>query len=242
MLSFVQDKTWRVGACNVRKNVNGKLYSLVYEHPVAMHIDPIEKKPLFHVKPGSKVLSFGTVGCNFKCAFCQNWDISQSKDVGREMMTPTQIVKLALEDGCEGIAYTYNEPIIFVEYVLETAKLAHEAGLINVYVSNGYETEEALQMLAPHIDAMNIDLKGFTDKFYLSLCKARLQPVLDTIRRAHELGIWIELTTLVIPGKNDSEKELQELSKFIVSVDPEIPWHISRFFLTIRYRIHLQLL
>ncbi len=222
------------GICGTRKNREGILLTNVYEHPVALHTDPIEKKPLFHFLPGSKALSLGTAGCNFHCAFCQNYDISQMR--GQEVkgfdVPCSELVETAKTQGCDSIAYTYNEPVVFIEYVLDTARIAHEAGLKNVYISNGFETPETFDLLAGRIDAMNIDLKAFTDRFYKTLCKGRLQPVLENIRRAFELGIWVEVTTLLIPGENDAEQEIREIAAFIASVSKDIPWHISRFFPT----------
>lgn len=224
----------RRGLCGVRQNINGDLYCLVYGKPIATHIDPIEKKPLFHFYPGTRAFSIGTVGCDFSCAFCQNYDISQSpKEDGKiigEEITPKEIVSLALKNRCSSIAYTYNEPVIFIEFALDIAKLAKREGLKNVWVTNGYETEEALKAMCGLIDSLNIDLKSFSDDFYKNICGARLKPVLETIKRAHRLGFWIEITTLIIPGKNDSKKELTYIAKFIASINPAIPWHISRFF------------
>ncbi|MBS3122619.1 AmmeMemoRadiSam system radical SAM enzyme [Candidatus Woesearchaeota archaeon] len=245
----------KVGICGVRKNIDGKLYSLVYGKTAAFNIDPIEKKPLFHFMPNTKILSFGTVGCNFRCSFCQNWEISQApREAARngrdgifgEEMSPEEIVNMAVKNNCPSIAYTYNEPAIFIEYAFDTAKLAHETKLTdaktntangdamdiikNIYVSNGYETKEALELMKPYIDAMNIDLKSFSEEFYKEVCGAKLAPVLETIKRAHDLGFWIEITTLIIPGKNDSEKELTKIAEFIASIDKNIPWHVSRFF------------
>lgn len=222
------------GICGVRKNVDGKLYSMVYGKAVGLHVDPMEKKPLFHFLPGSSVLSFGTCGCNFRCLFCQNWEMSQSpKEFGAiygEDKAPEQIVALTVTTNCKAIAYTYNEPAVFIEYAHDTAKLAKQHNLKNVYVTNGYETLEALEIMAPYIDAMNIDLKSFSDKFYSEVCGARLQPVLDTIKKSYEMKKWVEITTLIIPGKNDSVKELKEIAEFIAGIDKNIPWHISRFF------------
>ncbi|MBN1385705.1 AmmeMemoRadiSam system radical SAM enzyme [Candidatus Woesearchaeota archaeon] len=222
------------GICGVRQNRAGKLYLLVYDKVVAMHMDPMEKKPLYHFLPGTSIMSIGTVGCNFRCDFCQNWEISQAPKndgpVYGENVKASEIVSKAKLNGCSGIAYTYNEPAIFIEFAHDVAMLARAEGLKNVYVSNGYETEEALKYMRPYIDAINIDLKSFSDDFYRKLCGARLQPVLDTIRRAKDMGFWTEITTLVIPGKNDSDAELKQIAEFIASVDKSIPWHISRFF------------
>ena len=222
------------GICGVRKNIEGELFTNVYEHPVAVHSDPIEKKPLFHFLPGSKTLSLGTAGCNFRCDFCQNYDISQMRgeQVVGDYVSVTDAVDRAESQGCSSMAYTYNEPVVFIEYVLDVAAEAKKRGLKNVYISNGFESEEALKLLAVNIDAMNIDLKSFSDKFYQRLCKGRLEPVLKTIRLAYEMGIWIELTTLLIPGENDSEEEIRSIAGFIASLSKDIPWHISRFFPT----------
>jgi len=238
-----------IGICGVRVNRAGKLYLPVYGRASAAHIDPMEKKPLYHFLPGASIFSIGTLGCNFGCNFCQNWDISQvSRDLRKRLMKekkaadlelevtrygydlpPDRIVGICLDKHIPAIAYTYNEPVIFFEYLYDTADLAHGLGIRNVFVSNGYESEEALEKLGPRLDAMNIDLKSFSNEFYTRLCKAKLQPVLDTIRHAHDRGIWVEITTLVIPGKNDSDEELAQIAEFIASVSPEIPWHISAF-------------
>jgi pyruvate formate lyase activating enzyme len=222
------------GICAVRENRDGVLYTLVYDKVIASHIDPIEKKPLFHFLPGSQSFSIATPGCNFHCMHCQNADISQlPRDreglVPGEAMSPSAIVSAALKTGCKSISYTYTEPTIYFELAYDTARLAVEAGLMNVFVSNGYITPEALKAIKPYLHAANIDLKGYTDDFYKKICGARLQPVLDSIRLYHELGIWIEITTLVIPGHNDSNEELKEIAQFIKSVGEDIPWHVSRF-------------
>jgi len=222
------------GICAVRENRDGVLYSLVYDKIIAQNIDPIEKKPLFHFLPGSLSYSIATPGCNFRCKHCQNADISQlPRDHGGvivgEEVTPRQIVAAAKATRCESISYTYTEPTIYFELAYDTAKLAIEAGLKNVFVTNGYITPEALRDIQPYLHAANIDLKGFTDDFYKGICGAKLQPVLDSINLYKELGIWIELTTLVIPGHNDSETELKRIAEFIRSVGEDVPWHVSRF-------------
>jgi pyruvate formate lyase activating enzyme len=217
------------GICNVRQNIDGKLYLLVYGKVVAANIDPIEKKPLYHFFPGKKIFSIGTVGCNFKCQFCQNWEISQSKKIIGDDLTPEEIIKICKEENIDMIAYTYNEPAIFFEYAYDVAKLAHSNNIKNVYVTSGYETPEALNKIKPYLDAMNIDLKSFSEDFYNELCSAKLKYVLETIKKAYELGIWIEITTLIIPGKNDSNEELTKIAEFIVSISKDIPWHISAF-------------
>lgn len=223
------------GRCGVRENRDGVLYSLVYGRVVATNVDPIEKKPLFHLLPGSKSYSIATVGCNFRCLHCQNANISQwpheHKELPGELMSPEQIVQAALDSGCRSIAYTYTEPTIYYEYAYDTAKLAHEAGLKNVFVSNGYTETEPLQAIAPYLDAANIDLKGFSDPFYRHCTGASLPGVLETLRDYRRLGIWIEVTTLLITGQNDKASELEELADFIVSeLGPETPWHVTAFF------------
>lgn len=222
------------GICGVRENRDGVLYTLVYDKIIAANVDPIEKKPLFHFLPGTTSFSIATPGCNFRCKHCQNADISQlPRDRGGmipgEAVTPGSIVESARANRCASISYTYTEPTIFFELAFDTAKLAHEAGLKNVFVTNGYITPEALQVIRPYLHAANIDLKGFKDDFYRHICGARLQPVLDAIRLYREYGIWIEITTLVIPGHNDSDDDLRGIAQFIKSVGEDIPWHVSRF-------------
>ncbi|MGD1009660.1 MAG: AmmeMemoRadiSam system radical SAM enzyme [Candidatus Aminicenantales bacterium] len=224
----------KAGICAVRENREGKLVTLVYGEVIAAHVDPIEKKPLFHFYPGSKALSIATAGCNFRCAFCQNWEISQAprrKDggIGGHKLSPQEIVREALAQDCRSISYTYTEPTIFFEYAFDTARLAKEAGLANNFVTNGYMTGEALTAIRPYLDAANVDLKAFKDETYKKVCGARLEPVLGSIRRMREMGIWVEVTTLVVPGLNDGAEELTAIARFIAGVDPEIPWHISRF-------------
>jgi len=222
------------GLCAVRENRDGVLYSLVYDKIIAQNIDPIEKKPLFHFQPGSRSYSIATPGCNFRCKHCQNADISQLPHdhagmILGEEVTPSAIVEAALRHRCASISYTYTEPTIYFELAYDTARLAVEAGLKNVFVTNGYITPEALQTIRPWLHAANIDLKGFSEDFYGHICGARLQPVLDSIKLYKELGIWIEITTLVIPGHNDSDEELKGIARFIRSVGEDIPWHVSRF-------------
>lgn len=224
----------KYGICGVRQNRKGTLYTHVYGEVIAAHVDPIEKKPLYHYLPGSTAFSIATVGCNFQCPFCQNWQISQkSKRNGNaprcETFSPEDIVRAARSRGCQSISYTYTEPTIFFEFAFDTAKLAKNEGLGNSFVTNGYMTTEALETISPYLDACNVDLKSFNEKFYREMCKAHLEPVLASIRKMKELGIWIEITTLIIPGQNDSDEELTQIARFIVDVDPDIPWHISRF-------------
>lgn len=225
----------RIGICGVRENRNGILYTLVYDRVISAHADPIEKKPFFHFLPGSSSFSVATVGCNFHCLFCQNWEISQlPKDrrgvlLGKKL-SPEQIVRQACARRCATIAYTYTEPTIFFELAYDTAKLAAAEGLRNVFVTNGYMTPEALTMIQPYLHAANVDLKGFNDARHRRVCGAKLQPVLDTIRRLKECNIWVEVTTLLVPGHNDSDEELQQIARFLKSVGADIPWHVSAFY------------
>lgn len=221
------------GICGVRKNRGGRLYTLVYAEPVALNIDPIEKKPLYHFLPGSFSYSLATVGCNFRCGFCQNWQISQlSRREGTILIerevTPQQIV-IQARSRCLSISYTYTEPTIFFEYAYDTARLARKAGLYNNFVTNGYMSREALDTIRPYLDAANVDLKSFNEDFYRKICKAHLRPVLESIVYMKKIGVWVEVTTLIIPGKNDSEEELTQIARFIAQVDKNIPWHVSRF-------------
>lgn len=226
------------GKCGVRQNNGGILYSLVYGRLIAQHIDPIEKKPLYHFQPGTRSFSIATVGCNFRCLFCQNADISQTpRETGVIMgseVSPENTVQQALQTQSSSIAYTYTEPTIFMEYALDVAKLAHQQGMRNVFVSNGFMSREALETISPYLDAANVDLKAFTDDFYKNLCGARIKPVLRTLKSMKELGIWLEVTTLVIPGLNDDPGELRALADFVFSLGPETPWHVSRFHPTYR--------
>lgn len=229
-------KNNETGICGVRKNVDGKLMLLVYGKAAAVNIDQIEKKPLFHFLPGSDVYSFGTVGCNFKCGFCQNWGISQvSKEKhGRQIwgqdLSPAQIVNYCLKNNIPSIAFTYNEPSVYFEYIYDTAKLAHQNKIKTIFVSNGFISQEAFEMIKKYLDAANIDLKSFSNSFYLKTCGGKLQPVLDNIKRFHQAKIHQEITTLLIPGQNDSSEEINQIAEFIASLDKSIPWHISRFF------------
>ncbi len=222
------------GLCGVRVNEGGSLYTLVYGKAAATGLDPVEKKPLFHFHPGTSTYSISTVGCNFRCKNCQNHEISQMpKNYGPivgEDLPPEEVVKAAKRYECKSIAYTYTEPAIFFEYAYETARLASEEGIKNIFVTNGYISEEALRTIRPYLDAANIDLKSFSDEFYRESCGARLQPVLDNIKLHKELGIWIEITTLIIPTLNDSEEELRKIARFIKDVGEEIPWHVSKFY------------
>lgn len=233
-------KDGKRGICNVRENRSGTLETLVYDKVIAAHVDPIEKKPLFHFHPGTLALSLGTVGCNFRCRFCQNADIAQmatdhdGRIEGRSY-TPLQLVDAAEHEGCRSIAYTYTEPTIFFELALNTAKLAHDRKIKNIFVTNGYMTPEALDMVSPYLDAANVDLKAFTDDFYKKMCSARIEPVKETLRLMKQRGIFVEVTTLLIPGLNDDPDELSALARFIADdLGDDTPWHVSRFHPTYR--------
>lgn len=221
------------GICGVRENRGGKLYALNYGQVVAEHIDPIEKKPLFHFLPGSRSYSIATVGCNFRCLFCQNADISQMpRETGiiyGKDRTPEDILQETLASRCASISYTYTEPTIFLEFALDIMKPAKSRGIANVFVTNGFMSPETCDAIAPFLDAANVDLKSFRDSFYKDLCGARLAPVLDSITRLKKAGVWIEITTLIIPGHNDDPAELRDIARFIVSVGKETPWHVTRF-------------
>jgi pyruvate formate lyase activating enzyme len=223
----------KFGVCLVRENIDGTLYTHAYGQAAAVNVDPIEKKPLYHFLPGSKSYSIGTPGCNFKCGFCQNWQISQVSENHNQLsgyrLSPEEIVSEAKKNDCKSISYTYTEPTIFFEYAYDTAGLAIEAGLRNVFVTNGYISSEAVDMIQPFLHAANIDLKSFRDSYYRKNCKARLGPVLDSVQYMKKKGIWIEITTLIVPGENDSDEELREISRFITGVDIEIPWHVTAF-------------
>ncbi len=222
------------GICRVRQNRDGVLYTLVYGQAVAAAVDPIEKKPLFHFFPGASSFSIATAGCNFRCQFCQNADISQlpREQINLERhsrpLSPQQVVELAQRENCQTIAYTYTEPTIFFEYAHDCANLAVRAGLKNIFVTNGYMTAEALQAISGNLHAANVDLKG-NDEFYRTLCGARAQPVMDTIALMRRQGVWVEVTTLIIPGHNDDEDTLRSIANFLASVDRDMPWHLSRF-------------
>lgn len=227
----------RRGICWVRENRGGTLVTLVSDRVIGANLDPIEKKPFFHFLPGSLAYSISTVGCNFHCLFCQNWEISQwprehSGPAPGTPTTPQDIVAAALATGCRSIAYTYTEPTIFFELALDTCRLAADAGLKNVFVTNGYMTPEALDMIAPVLHAANVDLKGFSEQYYRKVCGATLAPVLEMIQRMRERNIWVEVTTLLVPGRNDADEELRALARWLVSVDRDIPWHVSAFYPT----------
>ena len=221
------------GLCGVRENQEGKLMTLVYGNLIAANVDPIEKKPFFHFMPGSLAYSIATMGCNFRCLHCQNADISQApRETGKVLggfVPPEEVVAAAEANGCQAIAYTYTEPTIFFEYAYDVAVLAKEKGLKNVFVSNGYTGEEAAKKIMPILDANNIDLKG-DDQFYRKVCKARLEPVQRNIKLFWDSGVWVEVTTLIIPGYNDSEEQLRDIARFLASVSEDLPWHVSAFY------------
>ena len=222
-----------IGICGARQNIDGKLYSLVYGKPVAVHIDPIEKKPLFHFLPGSKALSIATAGCNLRCNFCQNWEISQSKpnEVPAYDLSPEEVVRMALENHCESIAFTYTEPTIFYEYMIDIAKLAKQKNIKTVWITCGYINEKPLRNLCKYLDAANIDLKGFSENFYKTYTTGELTPVLNTIKIAKQESLYFELTNLVIPDANDNPKIIKNMCNWIVeNVGKDVPLHFSRFF------------
>ncbi len=227
------------GICGVRENREGTLYTLVYGPVIAASVDPIEKKPIYHLYPGSESYSIAAVGCNFRCTFCQNHEISQMpREDGRiagHEMTPREVVNKAIDTGSKSISYTYTEPTIFFEFACDTGRLARERGLKNIFVTNGFMTEEALEAASGWLDAANVDLKSFRDDFYGRYCGASLDPVLQTLKGMKKRGIWVEVTTLIIPTLNDDEGELREIAEFVRSLGEEVPWHVSRFHP--RYRI-----
>ncbi|CAO0821971.1 pyruvate formate lyase activating enzyme [Desulfarculales bacterium] len=236
------------GLCQVRENQQGTFYTLVWGKPIAGSVDPIEKKPLFHFLPGSTSYSIATLGCNFQCGFCQNWNISQyprQKKGGEipgggahgELVPAESIVQEALAQKCPSISYTYTEPTIYFEYAHDCMQLAVQQGLKNVFVSNGYQSPQCVEACRGLLHAANIDLKSFRDSFYKSECKARLLPVLDTLKAMRAAGIWLEVTTLVIPGKNDDPGELKELTAFMATeLSPEVPWHVSAYYPQYKYQ------
>ncbi|MCD4830486.1 MAG: AmmeMemoRadiSam system radical SAM enzyme [Anaerohalosphaeraceae bacterium] len=223
------------GRCRVRKNVGGTLYSLNYHKVCAAGADPIEKKPFFHFRPGSKTFSIAASGCNFKCRFCQNWQISQVKseqDIQGQNLSPEKIVAMAIENKCKSVAYTYTEPTVFMEFAAACGREAKKAGLANLFVSNGYMTTKAIDSAGGWLDAINIDLKAFSDGYYKKLCGAKLRPVLESIEYvARHTDMWMEVTTLIVPGENDSDDELGAMAEFLVSkAGVDTPWHLSRFY------------
>ncbi|HML59252.1 AmmeMemoRadiSam system radical SAM enzyme [Solidesulfovibrio sp.] len=222
------------GLCGVRVNKAGALFTLAYERVAAANLDPVEKKPLYHFQPGSRTFSFGTMGCNLSCAFCQNYSLSQpprqGKAVTGERVTPADLVAAAKRSGAASISYTYSEPTVFFELMADTAALAHEAGLNNIMVSNGFSSPACLDALDGLIDAANIDLKAMDPVFYEQVCGAKLAPVLKNLVHIRRLGWWLEVTTLLIPGRNDDDAQLMRLAQFLVNeLGADTPWHISRF-------------
>jgi pyruvate formate lyase activating enzyme len=244
----------QLGICATRLNQKGNLYTLVYSYAIGLHNDPVEKKPLYHFYPGSLLLSFGTVGCNFGCLFCQNFEMSQinkfqirnpksqtnSKSQIQNLIkliqsmsqkiTPKEIVEMAKDAGAKGIAYTYNEPAIFVEFAHDCMVLAKKKGIVNVFVSNGFESKESFDYIKDYLDVINIDLKSFSAEFYQKICLSKIEPVKENIKKYFKAGIETEVTTLVIPGYNDSEEELTQIAQFLFSISQDIPWHISAFY------------
>lgn len=221
------------GFCRVRKNINGEYYTLVHSNPCAIHIDPIEKKPLYHFLPGTTALSLATAGCNFACKNCQNWTISQAspEETDNIEISPKKMVELAVEYKTPTIAYTYTEPSVFYEYMLEIAKLAHKNGVLNMYHSNGYLNQEPLKELIPYLDGANVDLKGLSESFYKEITGGTLKPVLDTLKTLKNNGVWLEITNLVIPTKNDDERMIKKMCEWIKNeLGKDVPLHFSRFY------------
>ena len=219
------------GICGINQHIDGVIKNLVFGYPAAMHVDPIEKKPLYHFQPSTKAFSLGTIGCNFKCPFCQNWSISQEKTLQtKEYFEPEEIVKLARKNGCSSIAYTYNEPTIFYPYAKEIALLAHKAGLKNIFVTNGFESKEVIEDMQGIIDAVNVDLKSFNATYYKKELGGDLEVILDNLKRFKQNNIWVEVTTLIVPTQNDSEEEIGKMARFIVNyLGAKTPWHLSAF-------------
>ena len=228
------------GICQVRQNIDGKLFTHSYGKVVSVNLDPIEKKPLFHMLPGSNSFSIAAAGCNFRCGFCQNWEISQVSEANRlgiesHDLTPEAVVSRAQECGAGSISCTYTEPTIFFEYAYDIAKVAEGKGIYVNFITNGYMTPQAIEVIRPYLDACNVDLKAFSEEFYQNVCGASLEPLLESIRTMKKLGLWLEITTLLIPGMNDSDDELTKVAEFIASLGKETPWHISRFHPDFKY-------
>jgi pyruvate formate lyase activating enzyme len=230
--NFCVLKEEEIGRCRIRQNKNGTLFALAYARAVSINIDPITKKPLYHFLKDSFTFSIGMPGCNLSCAGCQNWDLTQRDMINFnvEQILPSDLIKEALKSECPSVSYTYSEPFTSYEYVLECCKLAREKGLKNIFVTNGYVNKEPFEQISKYIDAMNIDLKTFNEITYKNYCGGKLKPILDTIKLAYKKGIHLEITTPIIPGLNDSKKELNQIAKFIANMDKTIPWHLSRFF------------
>ena len=231
------------GLCQTRVNSNGTLEALNYGYPVALNIDPIEKKPLYHFMPGSRTFSLGTLGCNFACSNCQNWDISQAKSLQAKIKDldyyrPERIIEETVGNDCESISFTYNEPTIFSEYALDIMKLAHQHDIKNVWVSNGYMSEECLEAIIPYLDAINVDLKSFSQDFYSNNCNARLQPILDNLIKLKQEQVHLEITTLIIPGYTDDLDTFSQIADYIVNeLDGDTPWHLSRFSSSLSWKL-----
>jgi len=224
----------RWGVCGVRENRDGRLVTHAYGQVAAAAVDPIEKKPFYHFLPGTSSFSLAVAGCNFRCGFCQNWQISQSRArdhhaVSGRFLSPQEAVRIAHDRDCQSLSFTYTEPTVFFEYAFETASVARSIGLANTFVTNGYMTAEALAAIRPFLDAANVDLKSFRDETYKKTCGGRLQPVLNSIGLMRRFKIWVEVTTLVVPGLNDDETEWRDIARFLAGVDHSIPWHLSRF-------------
>ena len=237
LLSIAQGSA---GRCGVIVSEGGCLRSLAYGQPVLLHPDPVERKPLYHVQPGARLLSLGTAGCNLRCAFCQNWRLSQSapsRSGNGYAMPPDAVVAAAREQGCAGVAFTYNEPTVGLDYAAEVMQAAKRAGLLTALKTNGYLTPDAIDALDGLLDAVNVDLKGFRDAFYREVCGARLAPVREAIAHLHRRGVWVEVTTPIIPGSSDSDAELGALAAFLSSLSVDIPWHVWRFHPDYRMRI-----
>jgi len=235
---LLEEGNW--GKCGVRKNIKGDIYLLNYQKIVALNVDPIEKKPLFHFLPGSKTFSIASSGCPFRCKNCQNFEISQNlkeKENSGKIVKASEIVKKAKQSGCSSISYTYTDPIVSLEHFLEIMKLAKKKDLKNVWVSSGFFSPFSLKATLPYLDAINIDLKSFSDSFYREICSSSIKPVLDSIKKIKKSNVWLEVTTLVIPTLNDSEEEIRSIARFLAKIDKDIPWHISRFFSSISYNL-----
>ncbi|QOP45657.1 AmmeMemoRadiSam system radical SAM enzyme [Sulfurimonas paralvinellae] len=228
---YCQMKEGQVGICGVNKNENGELKTLVYGHPSALNVDPVEKKPLYHLLPSTTALSLGTVGCNFQCPFCQNWQISQERKVDESVyISPERMVELAIENGSDSIAYTYNEPTIFYPYAKDIGVIAKAKGLKNIFVTNGFESPEVVKDMASWLDAANVDLKSWDDAYYKKILKGGLEAVKETLRGMVKEGIWVEVTTLLIEGENDSDADLKAMASFIADeLGKHVPWHLSAF-------------
>lgn len=224
-------KIGQIGLCGVNQNIDNTVKNLVYGYPSALHVDPIEKKPLYHFLPSSKAFSLGTIGCNFKCPFCQNWSLSQEKSLHvKEYFSPEKIITLAKAHQCESIAYTYNEPTIFWPYAKDIALLAHQKNIKNIFVTNGFESSEVIEDMVGLIDAVNVDLKSFNETYYQKELGGKLEVILENLKHFKKNNIWVEVTTLIVPTKNDSSEELSQIAHFIAKeLGASTPWHLSAF-------------